>query len=79
MEQDITRLIETILERGKAQGMNKGKITKKAGMQKNKFAKISQADPHVSTLIRLGRAVGLKLTFIEEDEDRNAINNREAF
>lgn len=79
MNPEIEALVNTIIDRGKALGMNKSKITSKAGMPVNKLAKIVHTDPHVSTLIRLGQAVGLKLIFAEADETRNAINNREAF
>jgi len=79
MSHDINALIETIIAAGNEQGMNKGEIAMRAGMQNNKFGRIMNADPRISTLIRLGNAVGLKLTFVPEDEDLNSIINREVF
>lgn len=79
MSEDINALIDLIVATGKAQGLNKGEIASRAGMQNNKFGRITNADPRISTLIRLGHAVGLKLTFVAEDEDLNAITNREVF
>jgi len=79
MSDEINALIEKIVATGKAQGMNKGDIAARSGMQNNKFGRIINSDPRISTLIRLGHAVGLKLVFEVEDEDLNAINNREVF
>ena len=79
MSEEINGLIEKIINTGKQQGLNKGQIAERSGLQNNKFARIINSDPRVSTLIRLGHAVGLKLVFMEEDEDLNAITNREVF
>jgi DNA-binding phage protein len=79
MSDEINALIETIIATGKEQGLNKGEIALRSGMQNNKFGRIMDSDPRVSTLIRLGHAVGLKLTFVAEDEDLNSIINREVF
>ena len=79
MSNEINALIETIIASGKEQGMNKGDIATRAGMQNNKFGRIINSDPRISTLIRLGHAVGLKLTFVIEDEDLNSIINRDVF
>jgi len=79
MSNEINALIEVIVASGKEQGMNKGDIAVRAGMQNNKFGRIINSDPRISTLIRLGHAVGLKLTFVVEDEDLSSIINREVF
>jgi len=79
MSDEINALIETIVATGKEQGLNKGGIAMRSGMQSNKFGRITNADPRISTLIRLGHSVGLKLTFVAEDEDLNSITNREVF
>ncbi len=79
MSDEINALIETIIASGKEQGMNKGDIAAHAGMQNNKFGRIINSDPRISTLIRLGHAVGLKLTFMVEDEDLNSVINRDVF
>lgn len=79
MNNEINALIEAIVESGKEQGMNKGDIATRSGMQNNKFGRIFNSDPRISTLIRLGHAVGLKLAFVAEDEDLNSITNREVF
>lgn len=79
MSDEINALIEMIIATGKEQGMNKGDIAARAGMQNNKFGRIINSDPRVSTLTRLGHAVGLKLAFVVEDEDLNSIINREVF
>ncbi|VAW66639.1 hypothetical protein MNBD_GAMMA08-917 [hydrothermal vent metagenome] len=79
MSDEINALIESIVAAGKEQGLNKGEIALRSGMQKNKFGRIMNSDPRLSTLIRLGHAVGLKLTFVAEDEDLNSIINREVF
>jgi len=79
MSDEINALIEAIIATGKEQGLNKGEIALRSGMQNNKFGRIMGSDPRVSTLIRLGHAVGLKLTFVAEDEDLNSIINREVF
>jgi len=79
MSEEINALIDSIVVAGKEQGMNKGEIALRSGMQNNKFGRIMNSDPRLSTLIRLGHAVGLKLTFVPEDEDLNSIINREVF
>jgi len=79
MSDETNALIEAIVAFGKEQGMNKGEIATRSGMQNNKFGRIMDADPRISTLIRLGHAVGLKLTFVAEDENLNSITNREVF
>ncbi len=79
MSDEINALIEAIVASGKEQGMNKGDIATRAGMQNNKFGRITNSDPRISTLIRLGHAVGLKLTFAVENEDLSSIINREVF
>ncbi len=79
MSDEINALIETIIATGKEQGMNKGDIAVRSSMQNNKFGRIINSDPRISTLIRLGHAVGLKLVFVVEDEDLNSIINREVF
>ena len=79
MSDEINALIEAIIASGKKQGMNKGDIAMRAGMQNNKFGRIMNADPRISTLVRLGHAVGLKLVFEVEDEDLSSIMNREVF
>jgi len=79
MSDEINALIENIIAVGNEQGMNKGEIATRSGMQNNKFGRIMNSDPRLSTLIRLGHAVGLKLTFVAEDEDLNSIINREVF
>lgn len=79
MTEEINELIETIIAAGKEQGMNKGEIAERSGMQNNKFGRIINSDPRISTLIRLGHSVGLKLAFVVEDEDLHSIINREAF
>lgn len=79
MSDETNALIETIIASGKEQGLNKGDIATRAGMQNNKFGRILNSDPRISTLIRLGHAVGLKLTFVVEDEDLSSIINRDVF
>jgi len=79
MNDEINQLIEEIVNTGHEKGWSKGEITARAGMPNNKFGRIINTDPRLSTLIRLGHAVGLKLALIEEDEDLNAITNREVF
>lgn len=79
MNDETNDLIDVIIAVGKEQGMNKGDIATRSGMQKNKFGRIINADPRISTLIRLGHAVGLKLTFVVENEDLSAIHNRDVF
>jgi len=79
MDDEINSLIKEIIRVGEAKGLSKGEITARAGMPNNKFGRIINTDPRLSTLIRLGHAVGLRLTFIEEDENLNAIINREVF
>lgn len=79
MNDEINALIATIIASGKEQGLNKGNIAVRSGMQNNKFGRIINSDPRISTLMRLGHAVGLKLAFVVEDEDLNAINKREVF
>ncbi len=79
MSDEINALIETIIATGKEQGMNKGDIATRAGMQNNKFGRIINSDPRISTLIRLSHAVGLKLTFVVEDENLSSIINRDVF
>ncbi|VAW60861.1 hypothetical protein MNBD_GAMMA11-3184 [hydrothermal vent metagenome] len=79
MSKEINALIDKIVHTGKESGLNKGEIAARSGMQSNKFARIMNSDPRTSTLIRLGHAVGLKLVFIEENEDLNAITNRDVF
>ncbi|VAW66856.1 hypothetical protein MNBD_GAMMA10-421 [hydrothermal vent metagenome] len=79
MSEEINALIERIANTGRELGLNKSEITARSGMQSNKFARIMNSDPRISTLIRLGHAVGLKLVFIEENEDLNAITNRDVF
>jgi DNA-binding phage protein len=79
MSDEVNALIDAIIVAGKQQGMNKGEIATRAGMQNNKFGRIINSDPRLSTLIRLGHAVGLKLTFVVEDEDLSSIINREVF
>ncbi len=79
MSDETNALIEAIIASGKEQGLNKGDIASRAGMQNNKFGRILNSDPRVSTLIRLGHAVGLKLAFVVEDEDLSSIINRDVF
>ncbi len=79
MSDETNALIEAIIASGKEQGLNKGDIATRAGMQNNKFGRILNSDPRISTLIRLGHAVGLKLTFVVEDEDLSSIINRDVF
>jgi len=79
MSDEINALIKTVIATGKEQGLNKGEIAMRSGMQSNKFGRITDSDPRISTLIRLGHSVGLKLVFIAEDEDLNSITNREVF
>jgi len=79
MSDEINQLIEKIVSTGREKGLSKGEITSRAGMPGNKFGRIINTDPRISTLIRLGHAAGLKLAFVEEDEDLAAITNREVF
>ncbi len=45
MSNEINALIEVIVASGKEQGMNKGDIAVRAGMQNNKFGRIINSDP----------------------------------
>ncbi|VAW69750.1 hypothetical protein MNBD_GAMMA09-2308 [hydrothermal vent metagenome] len=79
MNNEINDLIKQIISTGKEQGLSKGDITSRSGMPGNKFGRIINTDPRASTLIRLGHSVGLRLVFVEDNEDLSAINNREVF
>jgi len=79
MSEEIDALIARIIEVGDQQGMNKGDITSRAGFHANKIAKVLGSDPRISTLMRLGHAVGLRIALVEENEDLNAITNRDVF
>ena len=81
MDRDETeRLLRLIIETGASRGLHEKDILSRAGLGKTTLSKIKKAgDTKISTLSRLAKAVGLRLTLAPNNPTLDQLLNRELF
>mgnify|MGYP001561322086 FL=1 len=81
MDRDETeRLLRLIIETGASRGLREKDILSRAGLGKTTLSKIKKAgDTKISTLSRLAKAVGLRLTLAPNNPTLDQLLNRELF
>ncbi|MEK7223520.1 MAG: hypothetical protein AAB156_04525 [Pseudomonadota bacterium] len=81
MDRDETeRLLRLIIETGASRDLREKDILSRAGLGKTTLSKIKKAgDTKISTLSRLAKAVGLRLTLAPNNPTLDQLLNRELF
>jgi DNA-binding phage protein len=81
MDHDETeRLLRIIIEAGASQGLREKDILSRAGLGKTTLSKIKKSgDTRISTLLRLAKTVGLRLTLAPNNPTLDQLLNRELF
>jgi len=81
MDHDETeRLLRMIIETGASHGLREKDILSRAGLGKTTLSKIKKSgDTRISTLLRLAKTVGLRLTLAPNNPTLDQLLNRELF
>jgi transcriptional regulator with XRE-family HTH domain len=80
IETDFSRLLSQVLERARAQGIRQKELARRAGTTPETLSRVkARGRGDAELLVRLGRIVGLRLSWVPDDDLLQALEERTLF